>query len=307
MKTVGVVSIDPWFVLDDTDSFFIDLIYFDKLVYTVVARDALKQFCYSLPKGGKHFESKLKELEILEKAGLITEYKKDQFLRDKERFINDKVIEYSLKAVELCSKFITEEKHFDDFFIDFLRRFREVGQLNSRVAAIMLNHQTGDNYIPVVRSDYHNFPTQELYTTSTVLSVVIRKFPFVTGTLDFNKFIEFKADEDTKLKLDRLRDWVLDMSKKNYSVKEIEQKLDYLLSEYCKQLEIHKLKYELGTMETFVTTSLEVIENVAKLNFSKAAKVIFELGKQDVNLLEAEQKMIGKEVAIIKKAKDIIS
>jgi hypothetical protein len=57
-------------------------------------------------------------------------------------------------------------------------------------------------------------------------------------------------------------------------------------------------------METFITTSLEVIENIAKINFSKAAKVIFELGKQDINLLEAEQKMVGKEVAIIQKAKE---
>jgi hypothetical protein len=307
MKTIGVVSIDPWFVLDDSDSLLKDLIYFDELIYTIGSRDALRNFCYSLPKGGQEFESKLKELETLEKARLITEYIKEQVQYDKKLLLDDRLIKYSVKALELSSTFTTKDKDFDQTFVDFLERFREVGQLNRRVNAIILNNRTTDNYIPVVRSSYHNFSTEELYTTSTVLSVVIRKFPFITEAFDLSKFIEFKADEDTKLKLDRLRDWVLDMSKKNYNTKEIEQKIDYLLSEYCKQLEIHKVKYELGTMETLVTTSLEVLENIAKLNFSKAAKVIFDLGKQDINLLEAEQKMTGKEVAIIQKVKDTIT
>jgi hypothetical protein len=304
MKTVGVINIDPWFVLDDTDSLLNDLVYFDKLVYTIGSRDALRNFCLSLPKGAKDYESKLKELETLENAGLISEYKKEQFQFDQKLLLDNKVVSYSIKALELSSKFTTKDRGFNETFVDFLERFREVGQLNSRVNAILLNNRTSDNYIPVIRSSYYNFSTEELYSTSTVLSVVIRKFPFVSEHFDLNKFIDFKSDDDTQLKVQRLRDWVIDISKKNYSTKEIEQKIDYLLNEYCKQLEIHKLKYELGTMETFVTTSLEVIENIAKINFSKAAKVIFELGKQDLNLLEAEQKMVGKEVAIIQKAKE---
>jgi hypothetical protein len=181
MKTVGVVSIDPWFVLDDTDSLLRDLVYFDKLVYNIGSRDALKNFCYSLPNGAKDFELKLKELETLESAGLISEYKKEQIEYDQRLLLDDKLVKYSIKALELSSKFTTKDNDFNKTFVDFLERFREVGQLNSRVNAIILNNRTTDNYIPVIRSSYYNFSTEELYSTSTVLSVVIRKFPFVTG------------------------------------------------------------------------------------------------------------------------------
>lgn len=88
----------------------------------------------------------------------------------------------------------------------------------------------------------------------------------------------------------------------SYSEKEIEQKLEHLLHEYTSQLNFHKLKYERSTAEVIVCTTLEVVENVATLNFSKAAKTLFELKKHQLDLLEVEQQMIGKEVAYIHKA-----
>jgi len=78
-------------------------------------------------------------------------------------------------------------------------------------------------------------------------------------------------------------------------------KIDYLLQEYTAQLDLNKLKYELGYIETFVTISLEVLENVVKLNLSKAAKVLFDLSRQDISLLEAEQNLPGKELAFLHK------
>lgn len=304
MKTVGVISIDPWFVLDDSDSLLNDLAYFDELVYDMRAREGLEMFCRTLPKGGKIFEAKLREIEALENAGLITNFNS---LKIQNKKLDNKSLSYLKKTIELASGFLQTKKQGDEMFTDFLNIFREAGQLTSRVNSIELNDQSTDHYIPVFRGNYHNFSAEEMDSISTVLSVVIRKFPFIVSNFDLDRFIEFKSDNDTKLKMSRLRDWSLDMSKKKYSVKEIEQKIDYLLQEYCKQLEIHKLKYELGTMETLVTTSLEVAENIAKLNFSKAAKVLFDIGKQDINLLESENKILGKEVAIIQKANDLVN
>jgi hypothetical protein len=57
-------------------------------------------------------------------------------------------------------------------------------------------------------------------------------------------------------------------------------------------------------VETFITTSLEVLENLAKLKFSQVSKTIFDLNKQGLNLLEAEQKMEGRELALIHKFKE---
>src|SRR6266542_1928730 len=241
METVGVTSIDPWFVLDD-ESLIKDLFYFDKLVYTVGYRKSLEKFCNTMPKGKESFRKKMEEIDELEKAGLIYEYTNEAFNQDKVIYGDIEATKLALKSLELASTFSTEKREFKDVFVDFLERFREVGQLHSRVNSIVLNDKEQNVYIPIIRSSYHNFSTGEYYSTSTVLKVLIKKFPQISGDIKLEAFTDFKNDPDTKLKLSRLRDWVLEISKKNYSEKELEQKIEYLLVEYAKQVELHKLK-----------------------------------------------------------------
>jgi len=300
METIGVTCIDPWFVLDD-DPMIKDLYYFDKLIYKIDYPQGLENFCNALPKGKNKFKEKIQEIEKLEKAGLIYEYSDFQYKLDREKygFEDDQATKYAIRAFELSSSFTSKDKPIKDVFIDFLERFREVGQLDTRICSIMLNKKEQNLYTPIIRNNYYNFAPSEQYSTNTVLSVVLKRFPTISRNIEIEKFIDFKKDPDTQLKLARLKDWILEISKKNYSEKEIEQKIDFLLLEYIKQLEIHKMKYNLGSIETFVTTTLGILENLVKLNFSKAAKVLFDLAKQDLTLLESEQKMIGKEVAYL--------
>ena len=300
MQTIGVTSIDPWFILDN-EHLIKDLYYFDKLAYTIGSVPILENFCNSLPKGKDDFKKKMIEIGRLEKAGLIYEYTDNAFTNDKLKHATDQSTKLAVKAMELSSEFTTKGKPFKDIFVDFLERFREVGQLNARVYSIILNNKDQNVYTPIIRSNYYNFATPDHFSTSSVLSVLLNKFPTPSTDVELDKFIDFKNDPDTQLKLARLKDWILEISKKNYSEKEIEQKIDYLLQEYTAQLDLHKLKYNLGYIETFVTISLEVLENVAKLNLSKAAKVLFDLSKQDISLLEAEQKLPGKELAFLHK------
>ena len=298
MHTIGVIDIDPWFAIDD-DSLKKYLVYFDKLYYTLRSRVALENFCNTLPEGKNKFIEKIKEIEVLENEGLIFEYTDEQANLDQKILHPTEILKYKEKAYELSSQFSTKNKPFDETFRDFLGRFREVGQLEVRIKSSALNNRNNESYIPIMKSKYHNFRDEELYSTCKVISVLIKQFPTISIKTNLEDFIAFKNDPSTVLKLARLRDWVLEISKKDYSEKEIEQKIEYLLREYSKQLEIHKLKYNVGTLETFITTTLEILENVVKLNFSKAAKTVFEIGNRDLNLLEAEQKLVGKELALI--------
>lgn len=300
METIGVTSIEPWFVLDD-DPMIKDLIYFDKLIYSYIHKETLEKFCNTLPNGKNKFKEKIQEIERLEKAGLISEYKFETFNADKAKFGTEQSTQYAIKVLELASNFSTKDKPFEDIFVDFLKRFREVGQLYTRLYSIVLNQKEQNVYTPIIRSIYYDVGSSEIYTSSTVLSVLFKKFPSINDNIELERLIDFKSDPDTQLKLARLKDWVLEISRKNYSEKEIEQKIDYLLLEYTKQLEFHKLKYKLGSIETVVTISLEVLENLVKLSFSKAAKVFFDLTKKNLNLLEAESKFTGKELALIYK------
>lgn len=250
------------------------------------------------------FKIKIQEIEILEKAGLISEYTDELIRIDREKYGDKESLYYESMASVLSDNFTTKDRAFNNIFVDFLGRFREVGQLRSRVYSIILDKKGQNANTPIIRNKFHNFTSSDFSDKSPVLTVLIKKFPIPSNDFEIKRFIDFKNDPDTRLKLSRLKDWVLEISKKNYTEKEIEQKIDYLLQEYSRQLDIYRLKHNLGIVETFVTTSLEVLENLVKLHFSKIAKAIFDLGKQDLNLLEAEQKMDGRELALIHKLKE---
>jgi len=303
METIGITSIDPWFTLDD-DPLVKDLFYFDKLVYTIGKREILEKFCSTLPGGKEKFTNKIQEIEKLETAGLISEYTDELFEIDKKKYGDKETMLFDFLATDLSNKFSTKDKPFNEIFIDFLERFREVGQLRSRVFSTILNKKEQHAFTPIIRNNFHNFTTSKFSSGSPVLAVVLKKFPIPSKDFKIERFIDFKNDPDTKLKLSRLKNWVIELGKSNYSEKEIEQKVDYLLQEYSNQLNLYRLKHDLGFVETFITTSLEVLENLAKLKFSQVSKTIFDLNKQGLNLLEAEQKMEGRELALIHKFKE---
>jgi len=297
MRTIGIFTIDPWTLLDDS-SMKKELLYFDHLNYFIRGKATLEKLCNSLPKGKEAFIKRMNELEELEKAGLITEYTIEQFDRDYKSYKDETTLTQAWKRYELANGFLeANDKSFKEKFVDFLERFREVGQLEARTNAIVLNMKLQDEFVPIIKKSYKNFKEDEYLRKASVLSVIINQFPITIEELSTERLIELKSDEDASLKLCRLRNWAVEVSNTKLSEKEINQKLGYLLSEYKTQLDLHKIKYDLGVIETFVTTSLEVLENIVKLNLSKAAKVFFDLKRKELTLLEAEEKFIGKEVA----------
>ncbi|MGZ6501244.1 MAG: hypothetical protein ACXVDX_21235, partial [Bacteroidia bacterium] len=117
------------------------------------------------------------EIEILQESGLISEYTEKQYQKDRVNLHPSEILKYKEKARDLSASFSAKDKNFDETFIDFLKRFREVGQLDIRVDAMILNSVTEDHVIPILRNKYHNFQDSELTSTSKVLSVIIKKFP----------------------------------------------------------------------------------------------------------------------------------
>jgi hypothetical protein len=299
METIGVTEIDPWFVIDNK-SLMNDLVYFDQLVYKLEYVEVLEKLAFAFTGSTEQIKWKLKEIEILESNGLITRYRETTENLDRETI--SKILEYNEKSLSLSSAFFTANKEPKTMVVDFFERFREVAQLDSRKHSVILNKKRQDNYIPIIRSSHFN-KIRDQQSSTSVVSIMLNRFPTIPPTINAKKFIDFKKDPDTKLKLSRLRDWVLEINKKDYDPKEIEQKLDHLLREYTMQMETAKIKYEHTALETIVLTSLEILENITKLNFSKAAKTLFDIRKQDIALLEDERKMTGREVALIYKTK----
>jgi hypothetical protein len=88
---------------------------------------------------------------------------------------------------------------------------------------------------------------------------------------------------------------------------EAEEKLEYLLSQYRRQIDIYKMKAATGALETFVNTSADVLGNLISFQWGKAAKALFSIRRRKIELLEGELTARGSEVAYIIKARNAFS
>lgn len=171
----------------------------------------------------------------------------------------------------------------------------------ARLTAAKLRLIDGINAYPIVEPEsfYHGKEADK----TEVLCIVLRNLPKPDESVPWEQIIEFRNDQESRMKFLRLRNWINEIAKVGTHSSEIEEKLEYLLHEYELHLKIHKMKYSYGLIEGIVTIGSEVLENVIKIKWSDAAKSLFSLKHKRAQLLEAEVTSPGAEVAYILEAK----
>jgi hypothetical protein len=309
MNTIGFLSFEPWYILEETP-IVKDIMFFDKLMFSSTSIETSEFVCSNLPLRPRDKElvkKKLKEIEKYMKAGLIYDYSANDFKKDYSIFHlieETKELAQFLIDSDFENPYLDKNNHKDNLF-GSLSSLREIVELKSRIFSIINNSKTSDLYVPIIREKYKKTLITEKLDICDVVSVVLKKIPIINEEISIEKLIEFKTDSDTKIKLGRLRNWITEISKSNMSIKEMEEKLEYLLLEYSNHMNLHKIEYHNGMFETIVTASLSFIENIAKFKLSEASKVIFDLNRTELRLLKAENDAPGKEVAFINKLNKI--
>lgn len=94
------------------------------------------------------------------------------------------------------------------------------------------------------------------------------------------------------------------MARAELTPAEVEEKLEYLIDQYQQHMKLHRMKTNVGTLETVVTTSAEVLGDLFSFKWGKAAQALFALKRRQVALLEGELTAPGNEVAYIVKARE---
>lgn len=166
-----------------------------------------------------------------------------------------------------------------------------------------LDDNNGNDYIPSIDKMY----TEKIENTfksdkTDLVSLVIEKMPILDNSTLWEKVVEFKSDPDNVGKFAGLKVWMNKAISSGASISEIKDELDYLLYQYRKSLELHKIKYHSGTLQRIVVGTAELIENAARLKFSNIAKGLFSAHQEKVDLLQAEFTAPGKEIAFIYQA-----
>lgn len=137
-----------------------------------------------------------------------------------------------------------------------------------------------------------------------VLDIVFRALPVPDEQTSWEHILEYRRDPDSHSKFLALRNWMNDVSRTDLTPIEIEQKLEFLIDQYRRHIELHKMKVNIGALETVVVSTAEILENLVKFKWGNLAKSLFAFKQRKVSLLENELTAPGNEVAYIVKAKD---
>jgi hypothetical protein len=177
--------------------------------------------------------------------------------------------------------------------------FRLATQYSCRRIAYQLRKQTGTPAYAVLRPVpyFQDFDSE-------VSSIVINAFPIPDEQTPWEQITEFRNDPDSQNKFLDLRNWMNEISRAEHTPIEIEQKLEYLLSQYERHMALHTMKINRGVFETAVVSTGETLENIMKLRWGKLAKAMFSIRRTKLDILEAELNAPGNEIAYIVKASE---
>lgn len=142
---------------------------------------------------------------------------------------------------------------------------------------------------------------------ANVFELILRHVPIPDELTPWEVILDFKKDPDVQGHFMGLLNWINDTTRQTLPANQVQEKLEWLLFQQRKHLEIHKVKYRLGVLGSTVIASAEVAENIAKLKFSEALKAILKISDKKVELLETELKGPGKELNYLLRAQRAFS
>jgi hypothetical protein len=141
--------------------------------------------------------------------------------------------------------------------------------------------------------DHLHIKTQ---STSDVLRIVLNKIPTPDDSVPWEQILEFRSSEEARGYLQGLRVWMTEFANQSLSSAEATEKLDWLLFERRKHLEAHKMSYNFTAFGAAFVASMELIENLGKFKWGKAAKGIVALAHRKAELMKLEMESPGKEL-----------
>lgn len=144
-------------------------------------------------------------------------------------------------------------------------------------------------------------------TKDAVLQIVLNTLPYPDESISWEQIIEYRSDPDSQDKFLDLRHWMSEMARGELTPIEVEEKLEYLMSQYQRHMKLHKMKANQGVLETVIVSPAELAENLIKFKWGQIAKDLFSIKQRKIALMEGELTSPGSEVAYIVKARETFS
>lgn len=150
-------------------------------------------------------------------------------------------------------------------------------------------------------------PGSAVTKTQEVLTLVLNRLPEPQPDLPLEDIVAFKRDPETIEKFDRFWRWTRKLAKGGEGIEELEEELDWLLTDYTRQVERASKMARYDRLKVWVTVPAETLENLIKLRFGKIAATLIDLKKASIAAHDDEVKLPGSEIAYLKESIALLS
>lgn len=281
------------------------ILLFDKIILEEQSLGLAREFAGSVIKQGiidkTHFDFNNQNIEFLAKEGLLEFETINKPISVSIDTPEAKYMESVTSEWTDINRLMVELKEKQDkrgVLVELMNKIKELPNSFARAICIRLT-QEGSESFPI-------FEAVPNYTSAgkkeQVLNFFLSKIPTPEDNTSWENILDFKNDANTKNKYNALINWVNKVAKEESNLNEIEDEYNYLYSDYVEQFKIHKMKYKLSNLEIIACLGFDFI--AGNLGISSVKTTAFRFWQSEMNLLEAESKFSGKEIAFIYKANE---
>jgi hypothetical protein len=123
-------------------------------------------------------------------------------------------------------------------------------------------------------------PFPKTYNKSEVVKIALNALPVPDESTSWEQILEYRSDPDSRGKFLALRHWMSEVARAELTPAEVEEKFEYLIDQYQQHMRLHRMKTNVGTLETIVTTGAEFLGDLVSFKWGKAAEALFSLQTQ---------------------------
>lgn len=271
----------------------------------------IRKFNSAFQKYAKHKVSTVDlELEWLEENRVIFELPDYENLAKQaaEYFFNLNPNETKQDINKLSLKILEKEMsivEYPSYAIDpkLVILYIERDALLLRLLSLTMETTNGVKAVTTLsQKDYTNEACN--LTRNDVVQIVLNNLPLPDNSTPWEKIIDYRNDPKSQENLLALRRWTRKITTESLSTVEVEEEIEWLINEFQNHMNYHKIKSNIEKLEIITKAPFEVVENLAKLQFSKIPDPLFSLKKKQLILMEAELNAPGREMAYIIKTRD---
>jgi len=119
-------------------------------------------------------------------------------------------------------------------------------------------------------------------------------------SVSWEQIIDYRNDPESLSRFLGLRHWMSEMARAELTAAEVEEKLEYLIDQYQRHIQVHRMKTNVGRLETVLVAGA----NFFSFKWGETAQALFSSRRRQLELLVGELSSPGNEVAYIVRARE---